>query len=290
MISAAWAMSSALVLQPRLMRSELRASAALRPIAISTCDGSTAPAVQAGPIGNFHALKVERNQHAFAEHAWKSEVKRIPDTPLARTVQAQARDRRDQVVTEKVGQGPDSRTLMVKRLGHRDRGGTEADRSNQVGRAGAQPTLLRATEQGWREAQARADEERANPRGPANLVRAKRHQIAAQILNSQLNPTGSLRRVEMEDGAHERGPPRDRRNLHDGAYFGVHESERHQRDALVDRGRDCVRINPAVAVGSEANDFKALAFKLGQRRDYGRVLDRGSNDTAPVAASRPGRA
>src|SRR5208283_4444851 len=50
MISAAASISFAVLLQPRLILSELRASALLRPIARSTCDGSTAPAAQAEPI------------------------------------------------------------------------------------------------------------------------------------------------------------------------------------------------------------------------------------------------
>src|SRR5579862_5293536 len=50
MISATASISSAVLLQPRLIRSELRASATLRPIARSTWDGSTAPAAHAEPI------------------------------------------------------------------------------------------------------------------------------------------------------------------------------------------------------------------------------------------------
>src|SRR5216684_6805160 len=49
-ISPARAISSAVVLHPRLSLSELRASSVLRPIASSTCDGSTAPAAHADPI------------------------------------------------------------------------------------------------------------------------------------------------------------------------------------------------------------------------------------------------
>ena len=50
MIAATASISSAVVFQPRLIRSELRASATVRPIARSTCDGSTAPAAHAEPI------------------------------------------------------------------------------------------------------------------------------------------------------------------------------------------------------------------------------------------------
>src|SRR5208282_2313022 len=50
-ISAATAsISCAVLFQPRLILSELRASATLRPIARNTCDGSTAPAAHAEPI------------------------------------------------------------------------------------------------------------------------------------------------------------------------------------------------------------------------------------------------
>ena len=59
------------------MRSELRASATLRPIASSTCDGSTAPAAHAEPIETSTPFEVERDQHALAEHARKREVERI---------------------------------------------------------------------------------------------------------------------------------------------------------------------------------------------------------------------
>src|SRR5579863_468740 len=48
--SPARAISAAVVLQPRLMRKELRAAAGSRPIASSTWEGSTAPAAQAEPI------------------------------------------------------------------------------------------------------------------------------------------------------------------------------------------------------------------------------------------------
>src|SRR6266851_1045317 len=50
MMVATASISFAVVFQPRLIRSELRASARLRPIASSTCDGSTAPAAHAEPI------------------------------------------------------------------------------------------------------------------------------------------------------------------------------------------------------------------------------------------------
>src|SRR5208337_2644494 len=50
MIAATASISSAVLFLPRLILSELRASATLRPIARNTCDGSTAPAAHAEPI------------------------------------------------------------------------------------------------------------------------------------------------------------------------------------------------------------------------------------------------
>ena len=158
--------SASTVVRPSVNRSTWRASASVRPIASTTCDGSGTPAWQADPVDTAMPARSSRNSRVSPAAPGKSTCA-LPGHAVDRIAeQLGIGDRAPDAAHQPVAQRPEPHRLgLALRLGHLG-GHGERHGPGHVLRAGAQPPLLTAAVQERRELGAARDR-RARRRRPA---------------------------------------------------------------------------------------------------------------------------
>ena len=127
-----WSISSAVVGRPRLKRRLLRASSGERPIAISTCDGSTAPDEHAAPVEQAIPCRSSAITSASPPAAG-NEMFEVLDTRCARSPFTRASPQeREQRVFQAIAQRSDARAIRHQVLARQFRRLSQANDARNI--------------------------------------------------------------------------------------------------------------------------------------------------------------
>ena len=226
--------SASVLLAPRLKRIELSVRACGRPIALSTCDGSSVPDEQADPDDT--AMPSRSRPISSDSDSMRSKLMFVvfgtrgaaaPFRCRARHRREDAPSRADRAAPRR--RAPSSRIFCRAQLGGR----AEPDDAGHVLGAGAAIALLPAAGHERQQPHALAQPQRADAFRSVELVRRDRQQIDAQRLHVDRNLAGGLHRVGVKQRTvrlGDRGELRDRLNRAD-LVVGVH----HRHERRVDR-------------------------------------------------------
>ena len=167
--------------------------------------------------------------------------------------------------------------------------GRHRHRAGNVGGAGAKPLLLPAAFGERLDRDAAAHDERAGAFRPAELVRRDRHQLRRLRRAVDGEPGHRLHRIGVQDRL--RSPLAqelaDRVERLDRADLVVHEHDRHDDRAVVERVGERGEIDDAVAAGRDPSNAEALALQTVTRREDRLVLE-GDRDHTVTATGRSG--
>ena len=152
--------------RPRLKRTLARASAGDRPMAASTCDGSTAPEEQAAPAEHARPCKIERDHQASPSTPGNIMLEVLGVRGARAAVHARLRHAFEQAVFQAVAQRADARCVFGEALVRHFGGLAQSDDASDIFRAGAAIAFVVAAVEQWFELEPLRTKSAPTPLGP----------------------------------------------------------------------------------------------------------------------------
>ncbi len=191
-------MSAAVVWRPRLKRRLARASSAGRPMAVSTCEGSTAPDEQAAPVEQARPFRSSAMTKASPSMPGKVMFVVLGVRRRSSSVDAGIRHALNKGVLQRVAQCRDALGVFSERCLRDLRSFSQTDDAGDIFGARPEPPLVMSAVEQLPQSRAAADVQSAYPLWRVKLVAREGEQVEVQRVDVDRNFPRRLHGVGME--------------------------------------------------------------------------------------------